>query len=310
MTESHILITGGAGFIGSHLADLLLDQGARVRVIDNFSTGQMANLPTTNPRLEVIDGDVEDSSLVCRNMQAITDVVHLAAVASVQASVDNPAATHGSNFVSTLNLLEECRRNNVKRFVFASSAAVYGNNPALPLTEDEAPAPLTPYAVDKLAGEQYIDFYSRQYGLEPVVFRFFNVFGPRQNPNSPYSGVISIFNSCFHNENEINIFGDGEQTRDFIYVTDLVKILHSGLTASKVPDGPVNISTSVSISLNQVIDAFSKISNRSLPVNHHPARPGDIRDSLGDNSRMIQWQDGCHFTPFEDGLRLLYNSPI
>ncbi|MBP8185630.1 MAG: NAD-dependent epimerase/dehydratase family protein, partial [Pseudomonas sp.] len=191
MSNSPVLITGGAGFIGSHLVDALLAKGYRVRVLDNLSTGKTANLPLHNPLLELVEGDVADAALVARCMQGCRAVAHLAAVASVQASVDDPVSTHQSNFVGTLNVCEAMRAQGVKRIVFASSAAVYGNNgEGLPIDEDTPKAPLTPYAVDKLASEYYLDFYRRQHGLEPAVFRFFNIFGPRQDPSSPYSGVL------------------------------------------------------------------------------------------------------------------------
>lgn len=191
-TKKWILITGGAGFIGSHLVDALLAGGYWVRVLDNLSTGKRSNLPLDNERFELLEGDVANAEEVARAVVGMTAVVHLAAVASVQASVDDPVGTHQSNFVGTLNLCEAMRKAGVKRVVYASSAAVYGNNgEGASIDEETAKAPLTPYASDKLAGEYYFDFYRRQHGLEPVIFRFFNIFGPRQDPSSPYSGVIS-----------------------------------------------------------------------------------------------------------------------
>ena len=193
MADAPILITGGAGFIGSNLVDALLAHGYAVRVLDNMSTGKRENLPQ-DERVELIVGDVADAECVRRSVQGCRAVVHLAAVASVQASVDDPVGTHQSNLIGTLNLCEAMREAGVKRVLFASSAAVYGNNgEGQAIDEDTAKAPLTPYAADKLASEHYLDFYRRQHGLEPVVFRFFNVYGPRQDPSSPYSGVISIF---------------------------------------------------------------------------------------------------------------------
>ena len=217
MSDAPILITGGAGFIGSHLADALLAKGYAVRVLDNLSTGKPENLPMDHSRIELIEGDVADAALVQRCMQGCRAVVHLAAVASVQASVDDPVSTHQSNFIGTLNVCEAMRTHGVKRVLFASSAAVYGNNgEGLAIDEDTPKAPLTPYAVDKLASEQYLDFYRRQHALEPVVFRFFNIFGPRQDPSSPYSGVISIFTERAQQALPITVFGDREQTRDFV----------------------------------------------------------------------------------------------
>lgn len=194
MLDGRILVTGGAGFIGSHLVDALLGKGYKVRVLDNMSTGKVGNLPVSNANLKLIVGDVADSAAVKEAMRDCSAVVHLAAVASVQASVDDPVATHQSNFVGTLNVCEQMLNAGIKRMVFASSAAIYGNNgEGSAIDEDTPKSPLTPYASDKLSSEYYLDFYRREHGLEPVILRFFNIFGPRQDPSSPYSGVISIF---------------------------------------------------------------------------------------------------------------------
>ena len=242
MVDTPILITGGAGFIGSHLVDALLAEGYAVRVLDDLSTGKRSNLPLENPRLELIEGDVADAALMTRVASGCQAVVHLAAVASVQASVDDPVRTHQSNFIGTLNLCEAMRLAGVKRVLFASSAAVYGNNgEGEAVSEDTPKAPLTPYASDKLASEYYLDFYRREHGLEPVVFRFFNIYGPRQDPSSPYSGVISIFCERALGGQPITVFGDGEQTRDFFYVADLVTLLLQGLRHATVQAGPVNV---------------------------------------------------------------------
>lgn len=238
MADAPILITGGAGFIGSHLCDALLDKGYAVRILDDFSTGRRSNLQVDHPRLELIEGDVADAGLVTQAAAGCRAVVHLAAVASVQASVEDPVRTHQSNFIGTLNVCEAMRVHGVRRVLFASSAAVYGNNgEGESISEDTPKAPLTPYAVDKLASEQYLDFYRRQHGLEPVVFRFFNIFGPRQDPSSPYSGVISIFCERAVQGLPITVFGDGEQTRDFLYVGDLVQVMVQALEQPQVEEG-------------------------------------------------------------------------
>ncbi len=235
MADAPILITGGAGFIGSHLSDALLANGYAVRVLDDLSTGKRSNLQLQHPKLQLIEGDVADAALVAQAAAGCQAVVHLAAVASVQASVEDPVKTHQSNFIGTLNVCEAMRLAGIRRVLFASSAAVYGNNGEGESISEETPkAPLTPYAVDKLASEHYLDFYRRQHGLEPVVFRFFNIFGPRQDPSSPYSGVISIFSERALSGQPITVFGDGEQTRDFVYVGDLVSVMLQALTLDQV----------------------------------------------------------------------------
>lgn len=300
-----ILVTGGAGFIGSHLVANLLREGFRVRVLDNFSTGKYANLPQDHVGLEIVEGDVADSHIVDQVVQGVTAIVHLAAVASVQASVEDPAGTHASNFIGTLNLLEACRRHNVRRFLFASSAAVYGNGAALPISEDAPLQPLTPYASDKLAGEYYLEFYGREYGLEPGIFRFFNVFGPRQDPASPYSGVISIFVDRSLTQQPFTIYGDGRQTRDFIYVTDLVAVLVKALNAPSLASGAVNVGTGTQTSLLELVDQLKSLLGRPLEVTHLPPRQGDVKHSLADISRLQERFSFQQMVSFGHGLQEL-----
>lgn len=288
MADTPILITGGAGFIGSHLADALLARGHAVRVLDDLSSGKRSNLPLDNPRIELLQGDVADSALVRRAAQGCQAVVHLAAVASVQASVEDPVRTHQSNFIGTLNVCEAMREASIKRVVFASSAAVYGNNgEGESITEDTLKAPLTPYASDKLASEQYLDFYRRQHGLEPVVFRFFNIFGPRQDPSSPYSGVISIFAERVEKGLPIRVFGDGEQTRDFFYVGDLVKLLLQALEQQAPAEGAFNVGLNQATSLNQLLAELSAVVGKHPDVTYEAPRSGDIRHSRADNQRLL-----------------------
>ena len=289
MSESPVLITGGAGFIGSHLADALLAQGVPVRVLDNFSTGKRSNLALDNPRLELLEGDVANADQVAEALAGCRAVAHLAAVASVQASVDDPVATHQSNFIGTLNLCEAMRMQGVKRVLFASSAAVYGNNgEGVAIDEDTPLAPLTPYAADKLSSEYYLDFYRRQHGLEPAVFRFFNIFGPRQDPSSPYSGVISIFTERAQAGLPITLFGDGEQTRDFVYVADLVAVLLQALLNPQVAVGAVNVGLNQSTSLLQLLAAIDGLLGGLPAITHVQARHGDIRHSRADNRRLLE----------------------
>jgi UDP-glucose 4-epimerase len=288
MADLPILVTGGAGFIGSNLVDALVARGYAVRVLDNLSTGKRANLPGDS-RVELIEGDVADAQIVRRAVEGCRAVVHLAAVASVQASVDDPVGTHQSNLVGTLNLCEAMREAGIHRVVFASSAAVYGNNgEGQPIDEDTPKAPLTPYAADKLASEHYLDFYRRQHGLEPVVFRFFNIYGPRQDPSSPYSGVISIFTERAQQGLPIAVFGDGEQTRDFLYVGDLVEILLQALERPTVEAGAVNVGLNRATSLNQLLTAIGDVLGELPPVSYQQARGGDIRHSRANNTRLLQ----------------------
>ncbi|MNO62623.1 UDP-glucose 4-epimerase [compost metagenome] len=306
MADSPVLITGGAGFIGSHLTDALLARGHAVRILDDLSTGKHSNLPLDNPRVELIVGDVADAALVAQAMAGCSAVAHLAAVASVQASVDDPVRTHQSNFIGTLNVCEAMRQAGVKRVLFASSAAVYGNNgEGESIDEDTPKAPLTPYAVDKLASEQYFDFYHRQHGLEPVIFRFFNIYGPRQDPSSPYSGVISIFSERALKGLPITVFGDGEQTRDFVYVEDLVDLLVQAIEMPQVEVGAVNVGWNQATTLKQMLEALEAVVGKLPPVSYGPARSGDIRHSRANNRRLLERFTTSEQTPMRVGLARL-----
>ncbi len=306
MAEGPVLITGGAGFIGSHLADALLAKGYSVRVLDDLSTGKHSNLQLDDPRIELIEGDVADAALVAKVMVGCCAVAHLAAVASVQASVDDPVRTHQSNFIGTLNVCEAMRQAGVKRVLFASSAAIYGNNgEGQSIDEDTAKAPLTPYASDKLAGEYYLDFYRRQHGLEPAVFRFFNIFGPRQDPSSPYSGVISIFSERAVKGLPITVFGDGEQTRDFVYVEDLVDLLVQAIEAPTLEVGAVNVGWNQATTLKQMLQALREVVGDLPPITYGPARSGDIRHSRANNQRLLQRFTFPEQTPMNVGLARL-----
>ena len=303
---SPILVTGGAGFIGSHLVDWLLARGHSVRVLDNLSTGSLDNLPQSHAGLQFIRGDVADVACVEKAVAGTAAVVHLAAVASVQASVEQPLATHSSNLVGTLNICQTMVQAGVKRIVYASSAAVYGHNgQGQAIAEDTAKAPMTPYAIDKLSGEYYLDFYQRQHGLEPVIFRLFNIFGPRQNPSSPYSGVISIFVDRARRGQPITLYGDGEQTRDFVYVADLVQILGQALAAAQVQPGAVNVGLGRSTSLNQLLDVIGDLAGGLPAIEHAAPRAGDIRHSLADNSRLRSRFELPEPTSLQQGLARL-----
>ncbi len=311
MANAPILVTGGAGFIGSHLTDALLAKGYTVRILDDLSTGKRSNLPQANPQVEFIEGDVANPALVAQVMIGCQAVVHLAAVASVQASVDDPVRTHQSNFVGSLNVCEAMRLAAVKRVVFASSAAVYGNNGEGQAIDEETPKkPLTPYASDKLASEYYFDFYRRQHALEPVVFRFFNIFGPRQDPSSPYSGVISIFSERAQKGLPITVFGDGEQTRDFVYVEDLVKVLVQAIEAPQVEVGAINVGMNKATTLKQVLETLSEVVGELPSVSYAPARSGDIRHSRANNQRLLERFQLPEQTPMNVGLARLLGTDV
>ncbi|WP_248803092.1 NAD-dependent epimerase/dehydratase family protein [Pseudomonas sp. MWU13-2100] len=309
MSAERILVTGGAGFIGSHLVDALLAKGHAVRVLDDLSSGKVSNLPLSNPALKLVIGDVSDAATLAEAMRGCSAVVHLAAVASVQASVEDPVRTHQSNFIGTLRVCEAMLAAGIRRVVFASSAAVYGNNgEGTAIDEDTPKSPLTPYAADKLASEYYLDFYRRQHGLEPVILRFFNIFGPRQDPSSPYSGVISIFSERAKTARPITVFGDGGQTRDFVYVEDLVKILVQGLERAQPTGDATNVGLGGVTTLNDLIAALEQISGKPLSLSHAPARAGDIRHSKADNRRLCERFELGASTAMAEGLARLYRS--
>ena len=302
-----VLVTGGGGFIGSHLVDLLLKQKTSVTVLDNFSTGKRSNLPQENPRLQIIEGDIRDSMTALLAAEGCDAIVHLAAIASVQASVDDPIGTHEVNLVGTVNLLEASKKHAIKQFVFASSAAVYGNTEALPVSETTPLIPLTPYAADKLASEYYIDFYRRQYGLTPVIFRFFNIFGPRQDPSSPYSGVISIFMQRAINNQQMTVFGDGEQSRDFVYVADLVQLLANAVEKQNSHFLPMNVGNGLQTNLSQLLAFIRDFSNKKLNVTYAEPRSGDIKLSLADNRSVCKNMDYQKQYSIATGLRITYD---
>ena len=301
----HILVTGGAGFIGSNLTDELLEQGATVRILDNFSTGKHENLPQQHPRLEVVEGDIGDADLVQQLATGVDAIVHLAAVASVQASVDDPVGTHKTNFDGTLNVLEAARHCGVDRVIYASSAAIYGDTQELPVKEATIKKPMTPYAADKLAGEYYLDFYHRQFGLKYCAFRFFNIYGPRQDPSSPYSGVISIFSSRISQGQPIKIFGDGEQTRDFVFVKDLVKVLLGAIHKKELTAYVANVGSGKATSLNQMIDVLEGIVGQQVDKSYVDARAGDIRHSLAMVERLENLLGEIPTTSLSQGLKSL-----
>jgi nucleoside-diphosphate-sugar epimerase len=279
------LVTGGAGFIGSHLSDRLLAEGWRVRVLDDFSSGREANVAHWNGHAELTRGDLRDRALLAKLLDGIEVVFHQAAVPSVPRSVAEPERTNDVNVTGTLGLLEAARRAGVRRVVFASSSSAYGDTPVLPKVETMAPCPLSPYALQKYAGERYCQLFHRLYGLETVALRYFNVYGPRQNPASEYAAVIPRFaTACLAGEPP-TVFGDGEQTRDFTFVGDAVAANLLAADAERAPGEVVNVAGGRRVSLNELLREIRSLTGASVEPRYQPARPGDVRDSLADLSR-------------------------
>lgn len=276
------LVTGGAGFIGSHLCQRLRAEGYAVRVLDDLSTGRCENLADICDEIEFVEGDIRDAALLAEVVQQVDCVLHQAAIGSVPASVEQPLVDQAVNAVGTLQLLEAARQAGVGRVVFASSAAVYGNNPQVPKREDMPLEPEAPYAISKAMGEHYARVYSQLYGLEVVGLRYFNVFGPRQVPSSPYSGVISIFVERMRAGEVPTIFGDGHQVRDYVYVGDVVEANMRASTTPGVAGRIYNIAAGRSASLLELIAALNQILGTELVPMFAAPRVGDIRFSSAD----------------------------
>lgn len=300
------LVTGGCGFIGSHLVDSLLDDGHRVRVLDNLSTGSRENLSSTS---ELVIGDVADGKLVSNCIAGMDGCFHLAAVASVQRSTEAWLETHRSNLSGTISVYDAARRLDAAApvpVVVASSAAVYGACAEMPLAETARLEPLTPYGADKLGCEIHGCVAANMFGVPTTALRFFNVYGPRQDPASPYSGVISIFSNCVAHQRPLTIFGDGHQYRDFIYVADVVRFLRSAMARTTRPVFNVfNVCTGHRSTLNDLTVALSDVCGRSISVRYAPARKGDIRGSVGDPSAAKAALDVEAKTSLRQGLERL-----
>ncbi len=309
MQKKHlrILVTGGAGFIGSHLVDRLLKEGFEVTVVDNLSTGQRENITQHKDRKDFhfIKGDIQDRTLVKKAVENVDAVFHEAARVSVPKSVENPLLTNEVNVSGTLNLLEACRNSDLKRFIHASSSSIYGETEMLPKHEMQMPQPISPYAVSKLAAENYVKIYHRVYGLNTVCLRYFNVYGPRQI-YSAYSGVIPIFiNRLLNNEPPI-IYGDGKQTRDFTFVQDVVEANMLALTKETAIGEIFNIATGTQITINQLATMLQQIMNKTdLKPEYTDPRPGDIKHSYADITKakkLLQYEPRVFI---KDGLTRL-----
>lgn len=283
---STYLVTGGAGFIGSNIVEELLRRGQNIRIIDDFSTGREENINDFLPQVELIEGDIRDRKSVDRAVKGVDYVLHQAALASVQRSIDNPEATNQVNVQGTLNLLEAARMHSVKRFVYASSSSVYGDSEELPKIESMPTHPKSPYAVSKLAGEWYCRVYGGVFNLPTVSMRYFNVFGPRQDPNSQYSAVIPLFIKALLRGEQATIFGDGEQSRDFTYIENVV---NANLLACEadVNGGEVfNIACGRRFSLNELYSKLKEIIGVDIQPRFGPPRAGDVKHSLAGIDRI------------------------
>ena len=296
------LVTGGAGFIGSHLAQELLTRGHRVRVADSFITGRRENLQVI-PSAEFVEGDLADLSFAEKACAGVEYVLHQAAIPSVPRSVDDPVTSNRANITATLNVLDAARRAGVKRLVYAGSSSAYGDTPTLPKHEDMPTAPKSPYALQKLVGEQYCQMFTELYGFETVTTRYFNVFGPRQDPGSPYSGVISLFIDAIAAGKTPKIHGDGRQTRDFTYVADVVTGVLRCCDAPNVAGEVINVAAGGRISLLELIRALQVITKNETQAEFGPTREGDVRDSQADIFKARQMLGFEPSVPFDEGLR-------
>ena len=299
---AHYLVTGGAGFIGSHLVEELVRRGDRVRVVDSLVTGHIENLAAVADRIEFIEGDLANAGVADAAAAGADYVLHQAAIPSVPRSVAEPVFCHRANVEATLNLLVAARDAGVRRLVFAGSSSVYGNVAALPTPEDSPLSPLTPYALQKLIGEQYLALFTSLYGLETVTTRYFNVFGPRQDPSSPYSGVISLFIRALLDGRTPTIFGDGEQTRDFTYVANVVDGVLRACHAPGIAGQAINVATGSRVSLNTLFETLRGLTGSSVAPAYGPARTGDIRDSQADISRARARLDYHPSVDFPEGI--------
>lgn len=299
---SMYLVTGGAGFIGSHLVHALLMQGDQVRVLDNFSSGCHENLIGIGGPLEILEGDLRDTRLVAEAVKGIDCIFHEAAFISVPKSLIEPQYCFDENVQGTLNLFEAARKAGVQRIVIASSAAVYGDSLNLPLREDDLPSPRSPYAVSKLINEVYANYYTRIHSLPIVSLRYFNVYGPRQSPISNYAAAIPIFIRHFLNNTPPMIFGDGHQSRDFVFILDVVRANLLAAISSKAAGKVINICSGKDISILDLLDSLSKILPGTPPPSHISPRPGDIYHSLGNPSLAAEIMDFSVQTNLLEGL--------
>jgi nucleoside-diphosphate-sugar epimerase len=296
------LVTGGAGFIGSHLAEALVGRGEQVRVVDSLVTGSRRNLAHL-PGVDFIEGDLADLDTARRAVEGVEFVLHQAAIPSVPRSVQDPITSHRANVDASLNVLIAARDAGVRRVVYAGSSSAYGDAPTLPKVETMPAAPLSPYALQKLVAEQYCQMFTRLYGLETVTIRYFNVFGPRQDPGSPYSGVISLFISTLCEGRQPTIYGDGEHTRDFTYVANVVDGVLRARQAPEAAGEAINVATGGRISLNQLFRSIRGLVGTKIEPLYAAARQGDVRDSQADIQKAGRLLGYAPTVSFDDGLK-------
>ena len=301
LTARTCVVTGGAGFIGSHLAAALLARGDRVRIADNLSTGYRHNLEV-NPGAEFLEGDLADLVFATQAVAGADVVFHQAAIPSVPRSVKDPIGSNRANIDATLNVLMAARDAGVRRVVYAGSSSAYGDTPELPKREDMAPNPRSPYALQKLVSEQYCQMFTELYGIETVTIRYFNVFGPRQDPSSAYSGVISQFAKALTEQRSPTIYGDGGQTRDFTYIDNVIDGVLRAAEAPRANGEVINVATGGRISLLELFEAMKKITGVEVSPVFAEARAGDVRDSQADISKAQRLLDYAPIISFEDGL--------
>ncbi len=297
------LVTGGAGFIGSHLVEHLVRDGQRVRVVDDFSTGKRENLAAFAESIDLIEGTLADSGVCARACAGADVVLHHAAIPSVPRSVEDPVASHRANAEGTFNLLMAARDCGVRRFVYAASSSAYGETPKLPKDESIPPDPLSPYGVQKLNGEQYCTVFSRCYGLDTISLRYFNVFGPRQDPKSQYAAAIPAFITAILGGAAPTVYGDGEQTRDFTYIDNAVHGNILAMEAGRTRGETINIACGDQISVNTVIDRINRLLGTSVQPKYVEPRPGDVRHSCADIGLAKELLGFEPLVSFQDGLR-------
>lgn len=302
MKLTRYLVTGGAGFVGSNIVRKLVANRESVRLLDNFSTGNKDNIADISDQVEIINGDFTNKAIVKKAIKDVDIILHQGAIPSVPKSIDNPILSNYANVNGTLTLLNAAVEEGVSRFVYAASSSAYGNNKKLPKQESMAANPMSPYAVSKYTGELYCKVFYEIYGLETISLRYFNVFGPRQNPHSKYAAVIPAFiESIIHNQSP-TIFGDGTQSRDFTYIDNVVSANLLAATAKKLQGEVVNIGTGSQIQLNDLVDRINKILGKNIPATYTNDRAGDVKHSLADIQRAKEIIKYEPITSFDDGL--------